>query len=383
MTTAKSTSKSMLKSFSTYFLIPIAIAIYLSSGTVKLILFSVTDGLYGNWPDIQLNCGKADFDAFFKRLVPTPTYKVNSFEECFEVGEKMKHPLICQLNSEISKPEAVLEAIKKDNTTYDLICRDKGDFHWCRPSEKKPGTILSVIEKPSWCGAGFIYGKEHQEIMAHVIPGLNETFNEEEMVATLKGKNKEKMTNVEAELHFTTSFVSNYPEPAISTGTHAAMIISLAFQLAGQKIWIMHNREESNSEYYFRTSWRTFPNCLSDWLVSLKKPWIATTNPGDVLYFPMAYEHFVYSDKGVNLMTNIRKAFKPSPQYVRDWFGFLSIVKIFADSVLIKGMNRGNPRDAARELGLKTVLNKVVDSTSSEEVSQIKAFGQRLYNTYH
>jgi hypothetical protein len=366
-------------------LIPVflAIFVYFNMSTLKLILFSVTDAMHGSWPEINLTCPKDNteaFNGFFNRLIPTPTIQVKSFDECFEIGEKTKNPLICRLSAEISKPDRVIEAIKGDNTTYDLLCREGGDFHWVRPADgKQQGTLLSMLEKPSWCGAGFIYGDKHEEILAEVIHGLNKTFDPALMVKQLKGGHGSGEG-----IKFATSFISNLPEPAITTGTHAAMIISLVFQLTGQKIWILHNREESSAEYYFDVSWRTYPLCLGDWLKALRRPWVAVTNPGDLLYFPLAYEHLVFTDQGVNLMTNIRKIFKPSREYARERFSFKNLMKIAAHSTLKSGASRGNPRDGVDlESGIQKILKKVVQSTSDNERQEIKKLGNMLYQKYH
>jgi hypothetical protein len=361
----------------------LAVFVYMNMSTWKLILFAVTDGFNGKWPEIHLeHCGKADFDMFFKKLVPTPTYVVESIEECFNVGEKMAHPLICRLDKEVSHPELVIEAIKADNTTYDLICREGGDVHWLRPNDVVQGTIPQMLngEINKWCMAGFIYGPEHQALLHKVIPGLNETFDAEELTRVLKNPPKDKQ---DLEVKVTTSFVSDFPEAMISSGSHAAMAVSGAFQLFGTKIWIMHNMEESDGEYWFRTSWRYFPVCLSDWFKQIKKPWVAVTNPGDILYFPMAYQHFVFTPKGLNFMTNIRKAFKPSGAYIRERFNWKQLAKIAADKIIIKGFQRGNPRDSAAELGAKAVLRATAEKfTTAEEKAQIKHLGQRLMSTY-
>jgi hypothetical protein len=360
----------------------LAVLGYNHRSLLKMLLFVSTDGFYGSWPDIKLTCEKPDFDKFLDRLIPTPHMTVKDVEECFAIGEKLKHPLICNLASfDVYNPKAIMEAIKADPTLYQLVCREGGDHHWISPPQYVQGNISSILDKPSWCGAAFIYGGTHHEMLAKVIPHLNETF-EGHRVLQLAREDPEAHKKMKVDT--TSSFVSNYPEPIISTGSHAALALSNAFQLEGTKIWIMHTREKTIAntvEYYFRGSWNDYPNCLDTFFKGVQEPYVATTRPGDILYFPFSYEHLVFTGPGYNIMTNIRKIFVPKFDYIREITSIESIIKIGVEKLTTKPVI-GNPRDAS-ETGIMKVLRKTAKfGTPKEEREAIKVFGKMMWDKY-
>lgn len=317
----------------------LAVLVIYNLGSLHAIVFSVTDGLWGNWPSLQLNCPvRADLERFKQRVTPARVQEVGSIEECLNEGERLKIPLVCQLrpatessNADLSK--RLLAAIEKDTSYYQLICRDGGDVHFLRPEYKRNSTIQHVLAEPSECAGGFIYGDEHEALLSEAYPALNKTFSPDAVASMSSNKS----------VLFSTSFVSNFPGSRISTGTHAAMVVSLAFQLVGKKVWLLHSLEKSSSHYWHRTAWRLWPNCLQEWLSGMKTPYVATTGPGDILYFPLAYQHLVYSEKGLNVMTNIRYIRKYNPVGLLTYFSFSNLLKIVADRVFL-GKSTGNPR---------------------------------------
>lgn len=313
---------------------------YLTFNGGDMILYALTNAWNGDWeiPDTS-KCTAPDFDEFSAKLIQTPRVKVKSFEECLLYGEAMDHPLICQIDAEISNSEKIVEAILADDTVYNTICNGEGDFHYPASRSERNQTIGEVVSNPSDCGAGFIYGGKHQRLLHSAIPSLESEFESDQILQLLKKKQGSPVM-------FGTSFISNYPTNRISTGSHAAMIISLAVQLVGTKKWILHHHDESDNKYWYKTVWTMFPGCVADYLKNLKKPYSAVTGPGDVLYFPLAYQHLVYTEKGVNVMTNIRKARLPKPSEMFGRFSLKTMITLAAVQLFSGKDKANNPREA-------------------------------------
>ena len=295
--------------------------------------------------DDLINCPVVNFEEFNARAFKTPTIEVETIEECLRHGENMNQPLICRLAGVVADNEArIIDAIFADNTTYEMICRDSGDFHYVTMHRKINSTIAEVASNPGPCSAGFIYGDTHQALLQSVMPTMHNKFNP----STVGNDFKElKRDNFLAG----TSFASNFENAVISTGSHAAMVTSMAYQLAGTKKWILHDIEESKSDYFYRSSWAMYPTCLSSFLGGMSRPYIATTGPGDILFFPFAWQHMVFSEAGYNVMTNIRKVQKPNVPYLLSRFSLKNMAKILVYEKFFKSALTANPRQGAHEGG--------------------------------
>ena len=342
------------------------------SNVLNTLTFVFTDAKGGHLSIESLDsCPNFNIGAFKDKTIDVPRMNVTTIAKCMQSGEAMGHPVICQLGETANiSQNAVTAAIMADQTTYELTCRDGGDVHYITPAYRKPGKLADIVtSNASYCIAGFIYGGVHQKMLREEIPQLTEEFSP-------AGK-------VDKEAWFTTSFVSNFPEDAISTGSHAALVDSLAYQLEGTKVWLLHHMDESSSRYFYVGSWRMFPNCLETFLSGLKKPYVAVTNPGDILYFPGSYQHMVFTKEGPNVMTNIRR---------RNAFPLLRAyqtlsVEHFTNVVLFSLYQRfflqkytGNPREDSGYAGIDAWVNRHKNSASADEVQNVQDFKKVMFD---
>lgn len=344
----------------------LAVALYFNGG--KELLFVLTDANGGNapFPSEMYNCPKADFDAFRAKVIETPRVEVDSVEDCLRFGESMNHPLICRLKAGTTPKETVMAAILSDKNEYAMTCHDDGDAHYITANHKVNSTLEKIVETPGPCAAGFIYGDDHQALLQSVMPTMAKRFSPETVVEDITKSNDNAIL-------FGTSFASNFPENRISTGSHAANTISMAYQLVGTKKWILHHQDESTSlTYIYKAAWTSLPSCVETFLTSLKRPFVATTGPGDILYFPFSWQHMVYTEGGPSVMTNIRKIMMPSMKRMMSRLSFSSLVKVVGDRVL-NYTPTGNPREGLLD-GVTTYMTRVRRDTPDAEKENVKGF---------
>lgn len=322
----------------------VALVAYVANDCWKMLYLTQTSAEQSNMALVDLSkCPAVDMATFKARAFKTPTIEVATIEECLRHGENMNQPLICRLNgASAANEQKIIDAIFADDSTYEMVCRDNGDFHYPTHHRKINATIAEVAAVPSPCSAGFIYGDKHQALLQSVMPTMHNKFNPATM------KDEFKLTGKSSFLAGT-SFASNFEEKRISTGSHAAMVTSMAYQLAGTKKWLLHNHEESTSEYFYQSGWGLYPTCLSSFLSGIKTPYTAVTGPGDILFFPFAWQHLVFTEPGPNVMTNIRKVAKPQLSFLFNRFSLSSMVKIILFDITKKDIT-GNPRQGADNL---------------------------------
>lgn len=298
-------------------------------------------------------------------MIDTPRVEVDSVEDCLRFGESMDHPLICRLKAGTTPKETVMAAILSDKNEYPMTCHEHGDAHYITSNTKVNSTLEDIIKTPSPCAAGFIYGDDHQALLQSVMPSMVDKFNPETVRAEIaKTESKQILMG--------TSFASNFPANRISTGSHGALAVSMAYQLVGTKKWILHSHEDSSLKYVFRTSWSSLPTCAETFLTGVNRPFVATTGPGDILFFPFAWQHMVYTEAGPSVMTNIRKIMLPSFSRLLKRFSFASIFKVLGDRVLNYSPT-GNPREGLAD-GVTTYMTRVWAETPAAEKENVKGF---------
>lgn len=333
-----------------------------------LVQFALTKAKNGEWPVPDTSkCPVPDFDAFSSKLLQTPRITVKTLDDCFKNGEAMNHPLVCRLEDagEINS-EAIVDAILSDDTIYKTVCREEGDYHYVIGHTEKNQTLAEVVNSPSGCGAGFIYGGKHTTLLHNALPVLDEKFETDDIKNLLKEKG--------SPLLFGTSFISNFKNNRISTGSHSAMVVSMALQLVGKKKWIMHSFNESKNKYWYGTIWVLFPNCVADFLKNLEKPYYVETEPGDVLYFPIAYQHLVYTEEGTNLMLNIRTVRIPTIADLVQRLPLKAIATMIAVILLSGPVKASNPRIAGDYQSVEKFYDRCRDSVDPKEHVNIRNF---------
>ena len=172
---------------------------------------------------------------------------------------------------------------------------------------------------------------------------------------------------------FGTSFASNFPRNRVSSGSHSAIVVSMAYQLVGTKKWILHSQAESTLDYVIKTSWIMLPNCVQNYLEGMKRPFVAVTNPGDILFFPLMWQHLVYTDAGPSVMTNIRKVSKFSPKYLLSRYPFHTVFQLVMSRLLPQGDATSNPREGLTD-GFVNWASKVDENTPAAEKENGQAF---------
>jgi hypothetical protein len=343
---------------------------YILNDSWRMMYFSATGADNGKMPLVDMSkCPAVDMEAFGRRVFTTPAVEVDTIEECLRHGENMNQPLICRLPGTGSNEQKIIDAIFADDSTYEMVCRDEGDFHYNTHWRKMNATIADVASNPSPCSAGFIYGDKHQALLQSVMPTMHNSFEP----ATVK----QQFDNLKKDSFLAgTSFASNFENHRISTGSHAAMVTSMAYQLAGTKKWILHDMEESTSDYIYQNSWRLFPTCLESFLTGLKRPYVAVTRPGDILFFPYAWEHLVFTDPGPNVMTNIRKVSKTSPLSLYGRFSLKNIAKVIFHHAIATDIT-GNPRVGA-DNAIMRWSQKVRDNSPELEKENVRKLTEYL-----
>ena len=360
----------MASIFLVLFVILVAYGGFYLKDSFEMIYFTVSSADNGNRPIKDMShCGVADLDDFDRRAFKTPTLEVDSIEECLRHGEEMNQPLVCRLPGTGNNEQKIIDAIFADTSTYEMVCRDGGDFHYPTHHRKINATIAEVSSSPSPCSAGFIYGDKHQALLQSVMPTMHNKFNPATVDDEFAALNQKSFLAG-------TSFASNFEEHRISTGSHAAMVTSMAYQLAGTKKWILHDVEESSSSYYYKSGWVLYPTCLADFLKGLKRPFTAVTGPGDILFFPYAWQHLVFTDPGANVMTNIRKVSRPGIPYLLTRFSIKSMVKVIAHTIVASDIT-GNPREGANE-GALIWSQKVREAAPLQEQLNVKKLVEYL-----
>lgn len=101
-------------------------------------------------------------------------------------------------------------------------------------------------------------------------------------------------------------FISNFDKPLLTSPIHAApTVLSMAVQLIGSKSWVFVPNKEYEGEFGFSA----VP------VASVMRPqrvpkrfnsYLYTSQPGDVLFFPEAWGHIVYTHPGPCVLMNFR-----------------------------------------------------------------------------
>ena len=344
----------------------LAVVLYFNGGKELLFVFSDANDGNAPFPPEMNNCPKADFEAFRRKSIDAPRVVVDSVEDCLRYGEKMNHPLVCKLKAGSSSEESVMAAILSDTNEYAMTCHNESAAHYLTANYKVNSTLKAIVDTPSPCAAGFIYGDDHQALLQSVIPTMAKRFSPETVIEDISNQESDKIL-------FGTSFASNFPENRISTGSHAALVVSMAYQLVGTKKWILHDHDDSKHlTYVYKGAWSSLPSCSETFLTSLNSPWTATTNPGDILFFPFNWQHMVYTEAGPSVMTNIRKITIPSPRKMLARFSFPSLVKVMGERLTTLSAT-GNPREGLAD-GLTTYATRVREETPAAEKENVRGF---------
>lgn len=103
-----------------------------------------------------------------------------------------------------------------------------------------------------------------------------------------------------------TNFISNFSQPLISTGIHAASLVkSWALQCAGEKRWVILDAaanavvETISTPAIVPMNW--------DFAKVHQYAYVGTVGAGDLLYFPPSWLHIVNTRPGFNVMLNFRE----------------------------------------------------------------------------
>jgi len=265
-------------------------------------------------PSGRVSCPTIDADYFRSKSIRTPTMEVRDYSECLEQGARMGHPLICR---GIAIPqEKIVNAIVNDPKKYEYFCYDKicskSIVLNCREVSKigdsnaDPSMLMTLKEvmetKGKNCYAGPIIDNSQNERLRDIFEHLDDNIPSFQ-------DNKEQTRKVEqgGSLNFPTSFVGSFERGNIYTSDHAANVDSMVYQVKGRKVFLMYDHVETKHWTLYSKILHPWPECTADYLKDHKAMWIAPLQPGDYLYFPPYWSHIVYSDKGVNIMTNIRK----------------------------------------------------------------------------
>lgn len=235
--------------------------------------------------------------AFQQKLITTPTVQVSSHEECMRHGEALNRPLICE--GVALDTERAAKLLLEDPSTYKAQCYNLSSALQSAtilsPTEHLNATLAGALAH-SHCYSGFIYSDTHQAALQKVFPHMGQ-----ELPFAADGQPAPS-----EEMHFGTSFVSNFEESQISAPDHAALIVSVVYQLIGQKTFLLHERRSSRNHYLFSGAFAPYPQCAKDFYNDLDRVWVATVKPGSYLFFPFSWQHTVYTKAGLNVMTNVR-----------------------------------------------------------------------------
>lgn len=326
------------------------------------ILFSgvVPDGTWVNYaPESMTKCPPVDEAEFRNQLLRVPEVSVESHFDCVRHGRAFNRPILC---TGLNVPPSFAQDIIADPSEYTLQC-----YNLSAPPPGRSlvstvmqsrctyfnGTLAEVMERPE-CYAGFIYGDHHQDILRRAFPHLDK--NSPGAASKAQG----------GDVHFGTSFLSNFASNQISAADHAALIESVVYQLAGRKIFLLHNRHRSTHPFVMTGSFVPYPSCAKDYWGTTPELWAAVVKPGSILYFPFSWQHTVFTEKGLNVMTNIRVT---SKSHV---VSSLSIKELMAFGlrILFKGRPKpnNNPRfwDVKKEFFFKH--NEMHDDVASTEI---------------
>ena len=111
-----------------------------------------------------------------------------------------------------------------------------------------------------------------------------------------------------SEIKLDTNFVSNFSDDVLATHIHFPSVNSFAMQLVGNKFWYFMPTNEFESYDPINTP--------TPWLLGGSEKMhfekyggisFAVTEPGDMLYFPPMSAHAVVTQKGPNVMFNLRQ----------------------------------------------------------------------------
>jgi len=267
-------------------------------------------------PSERVICPTIDAEFFRSKSIRTPTIEVKNYEECAEQGKRMGHPLICR-GVDVPNDELV-SAIVDDPKKYEYFCFHeecaKNILLNCREvsgigdAAVDPSTLRSLREVSNMmgknCYAGPIVDNSQNSRLRKIFDHLDEKIP----VFGDGAGNKNITDHVEAggSLHFPTSFVGNFEKGDIYTSAHAAMVASMVYQVEGRKVFLMYDHKATKHWTIYSKILHPWPTCTTDYVNGQESMWIAPLRPGDFLYFPPYWSHTVYSDEGLNVMTNIR-----------------------------------------------------------------------------
>eukprot|EP00816_Leptocylindrus_hargravesii_P000915 CAMPEP_0196828186 /NCGR_PEP_ID=MMETSP1362-20130617/94548_1 /TAXON_ID=163516 /ORGANISM="Leptocylindrus danicus, Strain CCMP1856" /LENGTH=364 /DNA_ID=CAMNT_0042208855 /DNA_START=496 /DNA_END=1590 /DNA_ORIENTATION=+ len=108
-----------------------------------------------------------------------------------------------------------------------------------------------------------------------------------------------------------TSFMSSYDKYHLSAPAHATVVKSVATQVLNRKDWIfidpkIHKKYLSPEQVSFTTTGNIPITQDHDEILKHVPHYTVSTNAGEGLYFPEYWIHIVYTEKGLNIMTNWR-----------------------------------------------------------------------------
>lgn len=309
-------------------------------------------------PSSLVKCPVMSETAFRQKLITTPTVRVSSHEECMRHGEALNRPLICE--GVALDTEKAAKLLLEDPSSYNVQCYDL-------PSALQSAVIMSPTEHlnatlaealtHTHCYSGFIYSDTHQAALHKVFPHMGQKLP----FAT------DGQPAPSQEMHFGTSFVSNFEESQISAPDHAALIVSVVYQLIGQKTFLLHERRSSRNHYLFNGAFAPFPKCAKDFYDDLDRVWVATVKPGSYLFFPFSWQHTVYTKAGMNVMTNVRVTSKQTV------FGNLAPSELATMLLyrLFKDSGKANPRTADNKGFMRQAYGFYDDRQSARNIKSV------------
>jgi len=316
---------------------------------------------YNFLPSTPKQCPTIDVNKFKKKLIPAPTIKVKDHAECVKFGRIMRHPIICQ-GIPIDSKKAV-EAILGDPTEYKANCYDpktqlKSIVTHSSPDQRNC-TLGDMPNMPQCCAA-FIYSQDHQSRLKEVIPHLDDT--------PPSPKDKDRISGG-GSLNFATSFIGNFEDDMISTADHSEPVESMVYQIAGTKVFLMHDHAKSSHPYTYSKVMSPWPSCMDEFIDNVEEFWVGAVKEGSFMYFPLSWGHVVYTTKGLNVMTNVRFLTKKA------FFGGLILKDLIGTMMtkLVHGDNQdnNNRRISPWQRFMYDTYKYFDDDTSAEMVRQV------------
>ena len=244
---------------------------------------------------------------------------IHSFNKAMEIMKESYVPVLFKglMNNSEEMGWKILNRLDEEDIKLRVAKYDVGapyDFLRGTPSQRNGETVLAGVAM-----------SENSPYFSAFEPFLNA-----EEVKEITGEMLDDMYS------FDTNFLSNFNQTVVTSGTHAAaMITSWSLQMMGKKTWFLWSPEESrkmHKQWWGRTP---LPAYGSEKSMFDRPTYKVVMEAGDVMAFPPYWMHAVTSHAGPNLMLNLRTPIGWVP-FGGDWLCGLRVLVAMPMAIVTK-----------------------------------------------